>query len=101
MADRVAVIRSGRIVAAGTVDELRGRARLHVDVSFGAEPPTAELAAVPGLEIELVDGPRLVAFFSGSIQPLLDVIARHPVVSLLIEEPDLEEAFLDLYDGAS
>ena len=96
-ADRVAVLRAGEIVALGTVDELRGRARQRVDVWFEGEPPTAELAALPGLEHQLVEGRRFAALLSGPIQPLLEVLARHPVVTMLVEEPDLEEAFLDLY----
>jgi ABC-2 type transport system ATP-binding protein len=100
-ADRVAVLRSGHIVALGTVDELRGRARQRVDVWFLGEPPTWKLAALPGLEDQLVEGRHLTAVLSGSIQPLLEVLARHPVLSMLVEEPDLEEAFLDLYEAAS
>ncbi len=100
-ADRVAVLRSGQIVASGTVDELRGRARQRVDVWFRDEPPTGELTALPGLEGQLVEGRRFAATLSGPIQPLLDVLARHPVVSMIVEDPDLDEAFLDLYEGAS
>jgi ABC-2 type transport system ATP-binding protein len=100
-ADRVAVLRAGKIVALGTVDELRGRARQRVDVWFVDAPPSEELSAVPGLEDQLVEGHRFAAVLSGSIQPLLEVLARHPVASMLVEEPDLEEAFLDLYGAAS
>jgi hypothetical protein len=39
----------------------------------------------------------LSATLSGSVEPLLAVLARHPVVSVVLEEPDLEDAFLDLY----
>ena len=38
------------------------------------------------------------AFAMGGI---LEVLGRHPVQSLVVEEPDLEETFLDLYAGAS
>jgi ABC-2 type transport system ATP-binding protein len=100
-ADRVAVLRAGKIVALGTIDELRGRARQRVDVWFVDAPPTEELAAVPGLENQLVEGRRFAAVLSGPIQPLLEVLARHPVATMLVEEPDLEEAFLDLYEAAS
>ena len=72
-----------------------------MDVWFVDPPPAEELAAVPGLEDQLVEGHRFAAVLSGSIQPLLEVLARHPVVSMLVEEPDLEEAFLDLYEAAS
>jgi ABC-2 type transport system ATP-binding protein len=100
-ADRVAVLRAGKIVALGTIDELRGRARQRVDVWFVDAPPAEELAAVPGVENQLVEGHRFAAVLSGPIQPLLEVLARHPVATMLVEEPDLEEAFLDLYEAAS
>jgi ABC-2 type transport system ATP-binding protein len=100
-ADRVAVLRVGKVVALGTVDELRGRARQRVDIWFEGPPPTAELSALPGLVDQLIEGRRFAAILTGPIQPLLDVLARHKVVSMLVEEPDLEEAFLDLYGAAS
>ena len=40
---------------------------------------------------------------TGPIQPLLDLLARHRVASMLVEDPDLDDAFIDLYaaGGAS
>jgi len=98
-ADRVAVLRTGKVVAQGTVAELRGRARQRVEVWFEDDPPEAELKALPDMVDPVVDEHRFTATLSGSIQPLLGLLARHLVTSMLVEEPDLEEAFLDLYDG--
>ncbi len=100
-ADRVAVLRAGRIVAQGTVDELRRRARQRVEIWFEGEPPATELLAVPGIVEQVAEGRRFMAVLSGSIQPLVEVLARHPVASMLVEEPDLEETFLDLYEGSA
>jgi ABC-2 type transport system ATP-binding protein len=100
VADRVAVLRSGQLVAQGTVEELRGRARQRVEVWFeGAVPSGAD--RVEGLADCVVEGRRLTAALVGSIQPLLKFLASHSVASMLVEEPDLEEAFLDLYEEAS
>ena len=96
-ADRVAVLRAGRIVTIGTVEELRGRARQRVEAWFVGDPPTAELAALPGVVDSAVDGRHFTAVLTGSIQPLIEVLARNPVSGMLVEEPDLEEAFLDLF----
>ena len=100
-ADRVAVLRAGEVVAQGTVAELRGKARQRVEVWFEDDPPATELKALPGLVDPVVDEHRFTATLSGSIQPLLCLLAGHPVTSMLVEEPDLEEAFLDLYGGAA
>jgi ABC-2 type transport system ATP-binding protein len=99
-ADRVAVLRAGKIVAVGAVDELQGRARQRVEAWFAGEPPAAELAGLADLSAQLIDGRRFTAVLAGPVQPLLEVLGRHPVQSLVLEEPDLEETFLDLYAGS-
>jgi ABC-2 type transport system ATP-binding protein len=101
VADRVVVLRAGRIVASGTVGELRGRARQRIEVWFAGDPPADELRALPGLEGVALDGRRFSATLTGPVDPLLRLLAAHHVESLLVEEPDLEEAFLDLYAGAA
>lgn len=97
VADRVAVLRSGKVIASGSVDELRRRARQKVEIWFAQEPPTAEIARLPDLVEVVAEGRQVTAVLSGPIQPLLGFLAGQQVVSMLIEEPDLEEAFLELY----
>jgi ABC-2 type transport system ATP-binding protein len=99
-ADRVMVLRAGLIVAQGTVEELRGRARQRVEIWFEGDVP-AGLDRVGGLADGVAEGRHFSAALVGPIQPLLRFLANHPVASLLVEEPDLEEAFLDLYEEAS
>jgi ABC-2 type transport system ATP-binding protein len=96
-ADRVLVLRSGKIVVQGTVDELRNRARQRVEVWFEGEIPSG-LASVPGLADGTQDDHRFQASLIGSVRPLLGFLADKPVKGMLIEEPDLEDAFLDLYE---
>ncbi len=100
-ADRVAVLRAGRIVIQGTVDELRGRARQRIEVWFADDVDEAEIRTTPGLVDPVVDGRRLAATLSGPVDPVLAVLARHSVASLVMEEPNLEDAFLDLYGDHS
>ncbi len=54
--DRVAVLRAGKIVAQGTVDELRGRARQRVEVWFVNDAPVEECLAVPVLAQPVMRG---------------------------------------------
>jgi ABC-2 type transport system ATP-binding protein len=96
-ADRVAVLRAGRIVAEGSVDELRRRARQRIEVWFAADAAPGDAIAIPGLIKPSLEGRRLSATLSGPIDPVIAALARHPLVSLVIEEPNLEDAFLDLY----
>jgi ABC-2 type transport system ATP-binding protein len=100
-ADRVAVLREGRLIASGSVEELRRRARQRVEVWFEDEPPAHEVASVPGVADVEIDGQRLTATLVGPIAPLLAVLAHSRVTSMLVQEPDLEEAFLDLYGAAA
>ncbi len=96
-ADRVVVLRAGRVVAEGTVDELRGRARQRVEVWFEGPPPPG-LRDLPDLVDLAVEDHRFTASLAGPIRPLLGFLAQQPVTGMLVEEPDLEEAFLDLYE---
>jgi len=100
VADRLAVLRAGGIVAQGTVSEVRGRARQRVEGWFEGDAP-ASLAALPGIERPTVDGRRFAATLSGPVRPLLDALAGRAVATMLIEDPDLEDAFLDLYGDGS
>lgn len=100
VADRLAVLRSGVIVAQGTVSEVRGRARQRVEIWFESDAP-ASLATLPGIEDPIVEGRRFAAMLSGPVRPMIDALAGRPVAAMLIEDPDLEDAFLDLYGGDS
>jgi ABC-2 type transport system ATP-binding protein len=100
-ADRVAVLRAGKVVALGGVEELRRAARQRVEVWFADAPPRDALMALTGVKDVVIEGDRFAAVMTGPIQPLLELLAAHPVVNMLVEEPDLEEAFLDLYEAAS
>lgn len=101
VADDVVVLREGRVVASGSVAELRSRARQHVEVWFAGPPPEADLRAVPGIYGADIDGRRFTGVLTGSVQPLLNLLAQHPVESMVVQDPDLEEAFLDLYGGSA
>ena len=96
-ADRVIVLRSGKIVAQGTVEELRGKARQRLEVWFDGPVP-AGLDKVAGLADVTVEDHRATASVAGPIRPILAYLAAQPVSGLLVEEPDLEDAFLDLYE---
>jgi ABC-2 type transport system ATP-binding protein len=100
VADRLVVLRGGVIVAQGTVNEVRGRARQRVEVWFETDAPDG-LATLPGIESPILDGRRFTAIVSGPVRPLIEALAGQPVVTMLLEDPDLEDAFLDLYGGAS
>jgi ABC-2 type transport system ATP-binding protein len=105
-ADRVGLIREGRLVAVERVEELRERAVRRVDIQFAEPVPAADFAGLPGVSDIVVDGPTLHCRLDGRADALVKAAAAHTVVSLLSEEPDLEELFFTYYltgeaDGAA
>lgn len=94
--DRVGILRDGRLVDEGALNELRHlRARV-LEVTFGTESPT--LPALPGTRT-VRSGPRSLRIeVSGGVGPVLQELAKHPVATLTAREPTLEEIFLHHYD---
>jgi ABC-2 type transport system ATP-binding protein len=98
VADRVGVIRAGRLVAVEGVEALRERALRRVEIRFAAPVAGEEFVRVPGVHDLTVEGTVLRCRLAGSPDGLLKAAARHTVVDLLSQEPDLEELFLAYYD---
>ena len=65
-------------------------------VRFRVAAPVDELTAAGATLVEQ-DGARVVLHVSGALDPLLDVLGRHPVDELVFAEPDLGEAFAQHY----
>jgi ABC-2 type transport system ATP-binding protein len=96
-ADRVGIIREGRLVAVEKVEDLRERALRRVSIVFDGPVAAAEFDALPGVSEVTVDGPHFSCKLDGRADPLVKAAARHTVVSLISEEPDLEELFFHYY----
>jgi ABC-2 type transport system ATP-binding protein len=97
-ADQVIVIRQGQVVAQGDVAELRHAARQPFTAWFADEPPVDALRAVPGVHDVVVRGREAEGVVDGSPDGLVRELANHHLEHLLLPEPDLEQAFLSLYD---
>jgi ABC-2 type transport system ATP-binding protein len=98
IADEVIVLRSGRVVAGGTVADLRRAARQPFTAWFAQDAPIDELKAAEGVGDLVVRGREVSGVVDGPPGPLLEVLAHSPVEHLLMPEPDLEQAFLRLYE---
>ncbi len=100
--DRVAILRAGRLVDVGTLAEMRHLSALQVEAELdGGVPDLSGIAGVSGVE---VDGNRIRCQVTGSIEPVLRVLADAGVRHLTSREPSLEELFLAHYgagDGAA
>jgi len=100
-ADRVGIIREGRLVAVERIEDLRERAVRRVQIQFADPVDRAEFERLPGVSELTVDGGTLRCRLDGRADDLVKAAARHTVVSLLSEEPDLEELFFTFYNGGT
>jgi beta-exotoxin I transport system ATP-binding protein len=97
LADRVAIIRSGRLVTTDTVDHLRRSAPRKVEARFASDVDAAAFATIEGVTVTACDRTHLALQVMGPIGPVLKVIADHDPVDLVSRPADLDELFLDLY----
>jgi len=95
LSDRVAILRAGELVEAGTLAQMRHLSALSIDATFDTTPP--DLSKIPGVIAVAVDGNRVRCQVVGSVEPLLGVLAASGVHQLLSREPSLEELFLAHY----
>jgi ABC-2 type transport system ATP-binding protein len=96
--DRVGILRAGRLVDQGTLDELRRLSAQTVEVTFTG--PAPELPRLPGVRMTSA-GPNALRFeVAGSVGPVIAALAGRPVATLTSREPSLEEIFLHHYDGS-
>jgi ABC-2 type transport system ATP-binding protein len=98
VADRVGVLRAGRLVDVDAVESLRERSLRHVTVLFDSPVDAAELAGLDGVRVTSVDGPRVrLSAPETAMDAVVKAFARHVVVDLVSQPADLEEIFLELY----
>ncbi len=97
VADRVAIIRDGRIVAVERMSDLRTRTVHVVDVRFAYRIDPQVLAAVPGTHVKELSDQAARLEVAGDLNPLVRALAEHRLVDLTIREPDLEDLFLAYY----
>jgi len=95
LCDRVGILREGRLVEIGTLEEMRHLSSLSVEAVFADQPP--DLTAVPGVKRVVTHGRHVHLEVHGDIEPLVDALAGTGVRELLSREPSLEELFLAHY----
>ena len=100
VADRVGVLRSGRLIALDRLEALRGRALHHVQATFAHPVDAADFAAIEGVRDLVVSGRTLTCSLPESaLDGLVKTLAGHVVVNLVCAEAELEETFLAYYGG--
>ena len=101
LADRVAIIRRGRLATVATVEELRRQARHRIELHIAGPFDAAAFEAVPEVvSVDVVHGDTVHVVVEGSVANVVRVAARFEVARLVTHEADLDELFRSFYrDG--
>nr|WP_296768813.1 ABC transporter ATP-binding protein [Rhodococcus sp. (in: high G+C Gram-positive bacteria)] len=101
LADRVSIIRAGRIVQTGALDELRGQT--NVTITANVIDPPAGLSELPGLRDARIDERhRLTATVAPSdVNIALQSLLPLQLSDLTVSPPTLEDLFLQQYTTSS
>ena len=91
VADRVGLIREGRLLLVDAVEAIRTRAFTRVEATFAAAPPSETFAGIDHVRELSRSGDVVSLSLEGPIDPLLKVLARYTVVALDVHEADLED----------
>ena len=97
VAHRVAILREGRLVSLGAIDDLRSRVRQHIDLHIVGTADPARFRDLPGVVAAEVKGNVVSITVEGSLDPIIKRAAQFEVERIVSHETDLEDAFLDLY----
>jgi ABC-2 type transport system ATP-binding protein len=99
LCDRVAILRSGRLVEVGTLSAMRHLSALSIEAELDGAPP--DVSGTPGVSQVRVEGNRLSCRVTGSVEPLLRALVGAGVRRLVSREPSLEELFLAHYGAVT
>jgi ABC-2 type transport system ATP-binding protein len=98
VADRVGIIRHGRLIALESVTGLRSKAMRRVELEFDVPIESDVFSAIPGVKDVSVENHRATLSYDGKIGTLLKTVTnRYDVVDIATHEADLEEIFLTYY----
>jgi ABC-2 type transport system ATP-binding protein len=97
VADRVGIIRDGRLVEQASVEELKERALRRLELHFGQTVPASVFRGMPGVRDIAVDDHVVRLVVEGSLDAVIKAAAAFEVVNVVSPEADLEEVFLSYY----
>ncbi len=99
VADRVGILREGRLVEVESVHSLRSKAIRRIDFEFHHPVDPEVFASLPRVRSANATGNLVSLSFDGEVADLLRVALDHDVINLNSREADLEEIFLAYYRG--
>ncbi len=98
VADRVGIIRHGKLIALEAVTNLRSKGIRTVELFFDAPVDAAVFEPLPGVSDVAVQNHHVTLSFTGQMETLLRVITeKYTLLDISTQEADLEEIFLTYY----
>ncbi len=100
VADRVSMLREGRVVLTSTLSDLRARLGVRCSVQLAQPAPATAfigLSGVRSVHASPHDPAHLRIELAGSPDALIKALGRYTVLDLTAEQPDLETVVMSLY----
>ena len=97
LADRVGIIRAGRLIAVDSVRSLRESAPQKLEVTFPVAVESTLFDDLDGVTLTSSDGAGLSLEVTGPIGPVLARVAEHDPLDVICRHASLDELFLELY----
>ncbi|MGB6057898.1 MAG: ABC transporter ATP-binding protein [Microthrixaceae bacterium] len=101
VADRVGIIRHGRLIEVASMDDLKSKAIRRLDLEFGSEVDAAPLRNVDGVREVTGAGRHFSVAYEGSVDRVLATAMSMGIVNLQSRDAGLEEIFLGYYRDES
>jgi ABC-2 type transport system ATP-binding protein len=99
VADRVGVLREGRLIAVERLANLRERSLHHIRATFADDVEQGDFASLPGLrDLRVVDHSLSCSAPESALDAVIKEVGRHTVVDFECAEAELEETFLAYYE---
>ena len=99
-ADQVGIIREGQMVTVERVEDLIERSTRQVSIRFENPVDPNAFSSVAGIYDVSIEGNVLTCRLDGRADDLVKAAARYTVITLSVEEPDLEDLFFQYYERA-
>ena len=95
--DRIGVIRGGRMVATGTIEDLRRSAARRMTIEFSEPVERGTFAAVPGVEFLQHSERQWVLSVRGPLGQVIGALAAYPVHDISVDPFKLEDYLVKHY----
>ncbi len=100
VADRVGIIRHGKLAAVDSVAELKSKAIRRIELDFTTPVEAGVFQQIPGVRDVQVEDHRAFLSFDGRMEDMLRaVMDAYDLQDIRTQEADLEEIFLTYYRG--